>query len=169
MTDAIQLRSFVERIERLEEEIKTINTDKRDVYAEAKGLRLDIPALKAAIAYRRKDADKADQHRALFDLYLDILSERSGRPETPEPNKRISAVPLANAGPSGKNAPTRARASQNEIKTASTNSQDSIAKSPEIESRDTPTDAPDKSEIPDFLRRASSGGFADDSAIDLST
>ena len=44
-----QLKAFVERIERLEEEKKTISDDIRDVYAESKGNGFDVKALRAAI------------------------------------------------------------------------------------------------------------------------
>jgi len=64
-----QLRSFVERVERLEEEIKALNDDKRDIYAEAKGNGFDTKVLKRVIAERRKDASERDEADAIFDLY----------------------------------------------------------------------------------------------------
>ena len=64
-----QLRSFVGRIDRLDESIKEFNDDKKDVYAEAKAAGFDVPALKAVIAKRRKDPEKLSAHEALIDLY----------------------------------------------------------------------------------------------------
>ena len=64
------VRSYVQRVQNIEEEIKERNSDKRDVYAEAKSKGLDVPALKAVISYLRKDQDEAENQRALFDLYL---------------------------------------------------------------------------------------------------
>lgn len=67
------LHSYVERVENLESEIKELNSDKSDVYAEAKGNGFDIPALKAVIAYRRKDAAKRQEFEAIFDTYMHAL------------------------------------------------------------------------------------------------
>lgn len=64
------IRSFIERIQRLEEEIKSINDDKSDIYAEAKGCGLDVKALKAAISYLRKDRTEAEEHDAIVAAYL---------------------------------------------------------------------------------------------------
>ena len=50
-----QLKAFVERIERLEEEKKTISDDIRDVYAESKGNGFDVKALRAVIRLRKQD------------------------------------------------------------------------------------------------------------------
>lgn len=68
-----QLRAFVERIEKLEEEVKAINDDKRDVYGEAKANGFDVKALKAVIAYRRKDAAQREEHEAIVETYLHAL------------------------------------------------------------------------------------------------
>jgi uncharacterized protein (UPF0335 family) len=65
-----QVRAIVERIQRLEEEIKTINDDKRDVYAEAKGNGFDVRALKAVVSYLRKEPEKRDEHDAIVATYL---------------------------------------------------------------------------------------------------
>lgn len=68
-----QLRAFVERIERLEEEVKVINDDKRDVYAEAKGNGYDVKILKMVIAARRKQPHEREEEAAMFDLYCQAL------------------------------------------------------------------------------------------------
>lgn len=68
-----QLRAIVERIERLDEEIKAMNDDKRDVYAEAKANGFDTKVLKRVVAYRRKDPDAVEEEDAVFDLYLHAL------------------------------------------------------------------------------------------------
>lgn len=74
-----ELRSFVERIERIEEEIRAGNDDKRDVYAEAKGRGYDVKVLKRVIAHRRKDANEVAEQDAIFDLYLDALTRAGAR------------------------------------------------------------------------------------------
>lgn len=73
-----QLRAYVERIERLEEECKCINDDKKDVYAEAKGNGFDVKVLKQVIAYRRKPAHQREEEETIFDLYLAALGMAGG-------------------------------------------------------------------------------------------
>lgn len=68
-----QLRSFVERIERLEEEKKGIADDIRDVFAEAKGQGFDTKVLRQVIRLRKKDAAERQEEEALLDLYLHAL------------------------------------------------------------------------------------------------
>jgi uncharacterized protein (UPF0335 family) len=68
-----QLRAFIERIERLEEEKKTIADDIRDVYAEAKGNGFDTKALRAVVRLRRQDKDERMEEQAVLDTYLHAL------------------------------------------------------------------------------------------------
>jgi len=70
-----QLKSIVERIERLEEEKKTISDDIKEVYAEAKGNGYDIGALKKVIALRKRDLDERKEEEAVIDLYLQAVGE----------------------------------------------------------------------------------------------
>ena len=68
-----QLRSFIERIERLEEEKKTISDDIRDVFAEAKGNGFDTKVMRQVIRIRKKDAAERQEEEAILDLYLHAL------------------------------------------------------------------------------------------------
>lgn len=68
-----KLKSFVERIEKLEEEKKTIAEDIREVYNEAKGDGFDMKALRAVIRMYRQDTDQRKEYEALVDLYRDAL------------------------------------------------------------------------------------------------
>jgi uncharacterized protein (UPF0335 family) len=68
-----QLRSFVERIEKLEEEKKALAADVREVYAEAKGAGFDIKALRAVVRLRLQDNQERKEHEALVELYRDAL------------------------------------------------------------------------------------------------
>jgi uncharacterized protein (UPF0335 family) len=68
-----QLRSIVERVERLHEERKAIADDIKDVYAEAKGNGFDVPALKHVIKLRGKDQAELAEFEAVVDLYLSAL------------------------------------------------------------------------------------------------
>jgi uncharacterized protein (UPF0335 family) len=68
-----QLRSFVERIERLEEERKTIADDIKDVYGEAKATGFDSKILKKVIAIRKQDKDERAEQEAILETYLAAL------------------------------------------------------------------------------------------------
>lgn len=68
-----QLRAFVERIERLEEEQRAINADKSEVYKEAKGNGFDVKVMRKIIADRRKDTNERAEFDAVYDMYADAL------------------------------------------------------------------------------------------------
>ena len=68
-----QLRSIVERVERLEEEKKSISDDIRDVYAEAKGNGFDVKALRQIVRMRKQDAHERAEQEAVLDLYRAAL------------------------------------------------------------------------------------------------
>ena len=70
-----QLRAFIERIERLEEEKKTIADDIKEVYAEAKGNGYDVKVLRKVIALRKRDLDERKEEEAILDLYLQAVGE----------------------------------------------------------------------------------------------
>ena len=68
-----QLRALIERIERLEEEKKTIADDIKDVYAEAKGTGFDVPAIRQLVRLRKKDQAERQEAEAILDLYKAAL------------------------------------------------------------------------------------------------
>jgi uncharacterized protein (UPF0335 family) len=65
-----RLRSFVERIERIDEDLKAMNEDKKGIFAEAKGEGFDVKILKEIIRLRKEDQQERDEHETLLDLYL---------------------------------------------------------------------------------------------------
>ena len=67
------LKAFVERVERLEEEKKTIADDIRDVYAEAKANGFDIKALRTIVRLRKQDVDERKEQEAILETYLQAL------------------------------------------------------------------------------------------------
>ena len=75
MTDIAhdQLRTIVERIERLEEEKKEVAEQIKEVYAEAKGSGFDTQTLRKIVALRKKDPSERSEEEALLDLYLHAL------------------------------------------------------------------------------------------------
>lgn len=70
---ASQLRSIVERIERLEEEKATISSDIKDVYSEAKGTGFDTKAIRTIVALRKKDQSERQEEESVLDLYKAAL------------------------------------------------------------------------------------------------
>jgi len=68
-----QLKAFIERVERLEEEKKTISDDIRDVYAEAKGTGFDVKALRTIVRMRKQDVDERKEHEAILETYMNAL------------------------------------------------------------------------------------------------
>jgi uncharacterized protein (UPF0335 family) len=68
-----QLKSVIERIERLEEEKKTISDDIKDVYGEAKGNGYDVKALRTIIRMRKQDANERAEQETILDTYLTAL------------------------------------------------------------------------------------------------
>lgn len=68
-----QLRSIIERIERLEEEKKTIADDIRDIYAEAKGNGFDVKALRTIVRMRKQDADEREEQETILETYMQAL------------------------------------------------------------------------------------------------
>ena len=70
---AERLRSFLERVERLEEEKTTISGDIKEVFAEAKGEGYDTKTLRKIIRLRKMDRAKREEEEALLDLYLSAL------------------------------------------------------------------------------------------------
>ncbi|HWL04516.1 MAG TPA: DUF2312 domain-containing protein [Xanthobacteraceae bacterium] len=68
-----QLKAFVERIERLEEEKKAISDDIKDVYAEAKGNGFDVKALRQIIRMRKQDMDERKEAEAILEVYMHAL------------------------------------------------------------------------------------------------
>ena len=68
-----QLRAFIERIERLEEDKQTIADDIKDVYAEAKGNGFDTKAIRTIVRLRKKDANERQEEESILDLYKAAL------------------------------------------------------------------------------------------------
>jgi uncharacterized protein (UPF0335 family) len=68
-----RLRSFIERIERLEEEKRTLAADIKEVYAEAKGSGFDAKIMRQLIRLRRMDQDDLDEQESLLDVYKRAL------------------------------------------------------------------------------------------------
>lgn len=68
-----QLKSIIERVERLEEDKKAISDDIKDVYSEAKGNGFDVKALRRIVSLRKQDPDKRAEQEAILDTYMHAL------------------------------------------------------------------------------------------------
>lgn len=75
-----QLRAFIERIERMEEEKAAISADIKEIYSEAKGNGFDTAILRKIVSIRKQDPNKRAEQRALLELYMSAL----GMIEEPE-------------------------------------------------------------------------------------
>ena len=74
-----QLKSLIERIERLEEEKKAIAADIKEVYGEAKANGFDTKIMRKVVTLRKKDRSEREEEEALVDLYMSAL----GMPASP--------------------------------------------------------------------------------------
>jgi uncharacterized protein (UPF0335 family) len=72
-----QLRAIVERIERIEEEIKELAEGKKEVYLEAKGNGFDVKILREVIRVRKQDQKERDEQESLLDVYLQAIKGAS--------------------------------------------------------------------------------------------
>lgn len=68
-----QLRAFIERIERLEEDKQAIADDIKEVYAEMKGTGFDVKAVRSIVRLRKKDQSERQEEEAMIDLYKSAL------------------------------------------------------------------------------------------------
>lgn len=68
-----RLRSLVERIERIEEEIKGLSDDRKDIFMEAKGEGFDVKILREVVRLRKQDKNERDERESLLDVYMHAL------------------------------------------------------------------------------------------------
>ena len=71
-----QLKAFVERVERLEEEKKALADDIREVYSEAKGTGFDTKVMRQVIRLRKMESADRQEQEAMLELYLGALGMR---------------------------------------------------------------------------------------------
>lgn len=73
-----QLRAFVERIERMEEEKKAVSEDIKEIFAEAKGNGFDTKVLRTIIKIRKQDPNDRLEQESLLELYMAALGMGNG-------------------------------------------------------------------------------------------
>ena len=72
-----RIRSIIERVEKVEEEIKDLMEAKKEIFLEAKGEGLDVKILKEILKLRKLDQDERDEHETLLDVYLRAMDAPS--------------------------------------------------------------------------------------------
>jgi uncharacterized protein (UPF0335 family) len=75
-----RIRSFVERIEQIETELKELTEAKKEIFSEAKGEGFDVKVLKEIIKLRKQDQDERDEHESLLDVYMRAMDEAGSVP-----------------------------------------------------------------------------------------
>jgi uncharacterized protein (UPF0335 family) len=75
-----RIRSFVERIEQIEAELKELTEAKKEIFCEAKGEGFDVKVLKEIIKLRKQDQDERDEHDTLLDVYMRAMGEAGPAP-----------------------------------------------------------------------------------------
>ena len=75
-----RIRSFVERIEQIETELKELTEAKKEIFSEAKGEGFDVKVLKEIIKLRKQDQDERDEHETLLDVYMRAMDEAGPAP-----------------------------------------------------------------------------------------
>jgi uncharacterized protein (UPF0335 family) len=75
-----RIRSFVERIEQIESELKDLNEAKKEVFAEAKNDGFDVKVLKEIIKLRKQDQEERDEHDTLLDVYMRAMDQAEPAP-----------------------------------------------------------------------------------------
>ncbi len=76
---AAELRAFIERIERVEADIKDLNADKSEIYKELRGRGYDVKAVRQCVSARKLDTAEREERDAIFDLYWAALTGAHSR------------------------------------------------------------------------------------------
>jgi uncharacterized protein (UPF0335 family) len=75
-----RIRSFVERIEQLDAELRELNDQKKEVFSEAKAGGFDVTVLREIIKLRKQDKDERDERDTLLDLYMRAMETAEAEP-----------------------------------------------------------------------------------------
>ena len=71
-----QLRTIVERIEHVDEEIKELTEAKKEIFVEAKGSGFDVKVIREVIRVRKQDQKERDELETLLDIYLSAMKQK---------------------------------------------------------------------------------------------
>ena len=70
-----QLRTIVERIEHIDEEIKELNEGKREIFTEAKSNGFDVKVIREIVRLRKQDQKEREEHESLLEVYMRAIKE----------------------------------------------------------------------------------------------
>jgi uncharacterized protein (UPF0335 family) len=70
-----RIRSFIERVEQIESELKDLTEAKKEVFSEAKGEGFDVKVLKEILKLRKQDQDERDEQESLLEVYMRAMDE----------------------------------------------------------------------------------------------
>jgi uncharacterized protein (UPF0335 family) len=70
-----RILSFIERVEQIDEELKTLTERKKEVFSDAKGEGFDVKVLREILRMRKQDEDERDEQESLLDLYLRAIQD----------------------------------------------------------------------------------------------
>ena len=87
-----RLKSFIERVERLEEEKRALAEDIKEVYAEAKGVGFDVKIMRQIVKIRKMDQDDLDEQETLLDVYKPALGMIPDLPSESESESEAAAA-----------------------------------------------------------------------------
>ena len=118
MSDAIpgdQIRSIIERVQRLQEEKRTIEEDIKEVYQEARSNGFDVKVLRAVVKHLGRDRDEVAEFDAIFDLYLQAATASHSAPRaTHAIATSVPTYPERHKRPANIAAPGKSTAGQSE-------------------------------------------------------
>jgi len=77
---AQRLKSYISRIERLEEERKALGADVREIYSEAKAQGFDTKVMRQVVKLRKMDTAERQEQEALLQVYLDAVGDYASTP-----------------------------------------------------------------------------------------
>ena len=97
-------RRFLERMERLGEEIKALKGDVREIEAEAKGLGFDAKIMRRVLKFRATDPRRREEDEAIFQLYLALSGDLGSDGLSSAARRRFAEAAVAAASPDGEEA-----------------------------------------------------------------
>src|ERR671912_240566 len=96
-----RIRSFVERIEQIETELKELTEAKKEIFSEAKGEGFDVKVLKEILKLRKQDQDERDEHETLLDVYMRAMDEAGSVPAAKAAEECLNGLGRHECRPTG--------------------------------------------------------------------
>jgi uncharacterized protein (UPF0335 family) len=94
----VRICSFIERVERIDEEIKAPNEGKKEVFAEAKGEGFNVKVLREILRLRRQDKDEREEQESVLDLHLRAMESAGSSHERAAQRQAGDKLPVVEGG-----------------------------------------------------------------------